>query len=248
MTYNEPYKVKRLSPDARRRDAEIAVRTQSRQRPQARPNYTRHQEIADDFPDGDDWEEYTGPLATVTKRYDTPVVTPRARRVDHYRNDPYFTQAAPVQRPTATTPRFKVHWFVYVGVCLLLIVVCRYLFNDLGAWWQAHQDDSNYGMPRTYQVDAVVGHNDSSSNPSHFEAENIRGHIIVIELPGDDASKSRVYGITTEMNGNASIPVTVNFQDVNGDGKLDMVVVVGDPGNSTTYTLFNDGAQFVSKL
>jgi hypothetical protein len=101
-------------------------------------------------------------------------------------------------------------------------------------------------VPRTYQVDAVVGHNDSSSNPSHFEAENIRGHIIVIELPGGDASKSRVYGITTEMNGNTS--VTVNFQDVNGDGKLDMVVVVGDPGSTTTFTLYNDGTQFVSKL
>jgi hypothetical protein len=240
MAYNERYQVKRLSPEDRRRDAEIAVRKKlvgAKKRHQA--------DDEDDLYDDEDWEETPGPLATITKRYDTPVavVTPRRTRVDHYRDDPYFTHA-----PAVARKKLKVHWLVYAGVCLLLIVVCHYLFNDLGAWWQDHQDYSNYGMPRMYQTDAVVGHNDSSSNPSHFEAENIRGHIIVIELPGDDASKSRVYSITTEMNGNASVPVTINFQDVNGDGKLDMVVVVGDPGSTTTFTLYNDGTQFVSKL
>jgi hypothetical protein len=237
MTYNERYKVKRLSPEDRRRDAEIAVRKKlvgAKKRHQA--------DDEDDLYDDEDWEETPGPLATITKRYDTYAGTPRATRVDHYRKEPYFAPAA------VTTPRFKVHWAMYVGICLLLIVVCHYLFNDLGVWWQTHQDDSSYGMPRTYQVDAVVGHSDSSSNPSHFEAENIRGHIIVIELPGNDATKSRIYGITTEMNGDASVPVTVHFQDVNGDGKLDMIAVVGDPGNANTFTLFNDGTQFVSKL
>ena len=71
--------------------------------------------------------------------------------------------------------------------------------NDLGAWWQNHQDDVAFGMPRTYQTDAVVGHNDSNSNPSHFIAINLRGSIYILEAPGGNFSKSRSYFITTEV-------------------------------------------------
>jgi hypothetical protein len=43
-------------------------------------------------------------------------------------------------------------------------------------------------------------------------------------------------------------PVKVSFQDLNADGKLDMIVTIGDPRSSFTVMLFNDGTQFVSKL
>jgi hypothetical protein len=43
-------------------------------------------------------------------------------------------------------------------------------------------------------------------------------------------------------------PIKLSFQDMNGDGKPDMLVQVGD-GNAMLYvTLWNNGSEFVSKL
>lgn len=136
---------------------------------------------------------------------------------------------------------------MYVGIAFILVLIGWMASGPITTAWQNHQDDATYGMPRTYQTDAVVGHSDSSSNPSHFIAENLKGHIIVVEFPGGDLSKARDYSITTEAGGDASVPVKVTFQDINGDGKLDMVVQVGDPGNIVTFTFYNDGTQFTSK-
>ncbi len=48
--------------------------------------------------------------------------------------------------------------------------------------------------PRTFQVDAVVGHNDSATNPSHFIAMNLNGRI---EMGyGNDSCKIGPFDIT----------------------------------------------------
>ena len=52
----------------------------------------------------------------------------------------------------------------------------------LALWTSAHLPD-----------DAVVGHNDSPANPSHFIALNLNRHIVIIELPGADPSKAKIY-------------------------------------------------------
>ena len=83
---------------------------------------------------------------------------------------------------------------------------------------------------------------------SHFIALNLHGSIQVIEEPGDDASKARSYEITEVPGNQNNPPVKLIFQDINRDGKLDMLVEIGDPGNITTFMLFNNGSQFVSKL
>ena len=145
------------------------------------------------------------------------------------------------------TRRFQIHWFVFAGIALLLMLLGWMALNDLGAWWQTHLDDSTYGMPRTFQTDAVVGHNDSNSNPSHFIAINLRGQIYVIELPGGDATKARGYFITSEVGGNPNPPVTVKFQDLTHSGHLDMVVTIGDPPTPLIVFLFNNGSQFAAK-
>ena len=139
------------------------------------------------------------------------------------------------------------HWLVFAGIALLLMLSGWFAFNDLGVWWQTHQDDVTYGMPRTYQTDAVVGHSDSNSNPSHFIALNLRGQIYVIELPGGDATKARGYFITSEVGGNPNPPVTVKFQDLTHSGHLDMVVTIGDPPTPLIVFLFNNGSQFAAK-
>ena len=151
------------------------------------------------------------------------------------------------ERPRAYRRRIHLHWLVFAGVGLLLMLAGWMALNDLSAWWQNHQDDAAYGMPRTYQTDAVVGHNDSSSNPSHFIAINLRGSIYILEAPGGNFSKSRSYFITTEVGGNPHPPVTIKFQDLTHTGRLDMVVTIGDPPTPLSVFLFNNGSQFLAK-
>jgi len=152
------------------------------------------------------------------------------------------------QQPAPTqAARPRVHWLVYVGVLLMIGMIGWLVFTIVGDWWQAKQDDWTYGMPRTYQTDAVVGHSDSASNPSHFIAENLRGQIIVVEYPGGDVSKARSYSITTLPGNDSYPPVRLAFKDLTGDGKLDMLVQIGDPGNQIQVILYNNGQQFAAK-
>lgn len=150
-------------------------------------------------------------------------------------------------RPVRTRPKIHLYWLVFVSIALLLMIAGWLTFNDLSAWWQNHQDDTTYGMPRTYQIDAVVGHGDSNSNPSHFIAINLRGSIYVIEAPGGNISKSRSYFITSEVGGNPNPPVTIKFQDLTHSGHLDMVVSIGDQPTPLIVFLFNNGSQFLAK-
>ena len=165
-------------------------------------------------------------------------------------------QGAPPQRhhqyfeeEEERSPRRHVHWFVYLGIFFIAVVAFSFALLAVGNWWQQKQDDWLYGKdPRTFQINAVVGHNDSSTSPSHFIGLNLNGKIMVIELPGGDSSKARSYLVTTIQNNEGNPPVKISFQDINGDGKVDMLVTIGDPGASFTDVLFNNGTQFVSKL
>jgi len=108
-------------------------------------------------------------------------------------------------------------------------------------WWQVTQDDFHYGRPRTFQVDAVVGHHDSPSNPSHFVAMNYRSHVIIVEFPGGDTTHARLYqGPALYGDGQDLAAVTLAFKDINSDNKPDMILVVG----ATHIAFINDGGQF----
>lgn len=135
----------------------------------------------------------------------------------------------------------RLHWLVFVGGAMLIMVLGWVVLSMFANWWQVTQDDWHYGRPRTYQVDAVVGHNDSPSNPSHFIALNLNSHIEVIEFPGGDATKAKVYiGPTLIGPGQNLAPATLTFRDVNGDGKVDMIVNVG----GSHFVFINDNGSF----
>jgi hypothetical protein len=87
-----------------------------------------------------------------------------------------------------------------------------------------------------------VGHNhDSPAHPSHFLAINLNRHILVIELPAGAATKARIYSGPVLLGpGQERTPVTLSFQDVNGDGKPDLLVWVAD----THIVFINDGSGF----
>ena len=131
------------------------------------------------------------------------------------------------QRPARRRSR---HWSVYLVTGMVTMTALVIGLYGLGNWWQGVQDRWTYGYPRTYQVDAVVGHNhDSSSHPSHFMAVNLKGHIEVFELPAGDPTKVRVFlGPILSGNDADQVAVSLSFVDLDHDGTLDLVLRYGD--------------------
>ena len=125
---------------------------------------------------------------------------------------------------------------------MCVLVLGYFALTLLGHWWQVYQDDQHYGRPRTFQIDAVVGHNhDAASMPSHFIALNLHRHLLVMELPAGDAGHAKAYvGPVLLGEGQDLAVVTLSFADVNGDGKPDMLVHV----DQTQIVFLNDGQGF----
>ena len=135
----------------------------------------------------------------------------------------------------------RAHPLLLLGFGMIVMLVLWTLLTMAASWWNTTWDDIHYGRPRTFQVDAVVGHNDSASNPSHFIALNLNGRIEVIEFPGDDASKARIYiGPQLYGNGQELIPVTLSFVDINGNHHPDMIIHFQD----TNIVYINDQGGF----
>ena len=153
-----------------------------------------------------------------------------------------------VGSPSGSVRARRLHWIVWLGVVVCVMLFGWIVLSQLGAWIQAKQDDLTYGQVRHFDMNSVVGHNDSPTNPSHFTGENNNGAIFVIELPGGDSSKARIFQITTIPGNDGNPPVRISFQDVNRDGKPDMIVQIGDPNALVTVILLNNGQTFVSKL
>ena len=174
---------------------------------------------------------YTTRLPTSTRRY----VDTRGNPVIQQGNRRIVFHAEPPSR------RFSAHWLFFVGVGMLVSIALWVGLQLVGAWWSQHQLDATYGTPRTYQADAVVGHADSTDHPTHFIVLNLKGRVVIIELPGGNVARARIYNGPLIVGDNpAQIPATADFQDVNGDGKIDMIVHLGNQ----QFTYINDGAQF----
>ena len=147
---------------------------------------------------------------------------------------PRYRSGAPTphQKATPAPPartRRRLHPMLFVGIGLMVFVLLWVGVTQALIWGNNAFNSLRYGYPRTFQIDAVVGHNDSTSAPSHFLAINLRGQVEIIEWPGGDASHARVYlGPQLLGPGNDLAPVTLRFVDLNGDGKLDMVITVQD--------------------
>jgi hypothetical protein len=149
-------------------------------------------------------------------------------------------------RETRALPRrsSRVLFAVAIALAFVLIGFCGYVvLGGLGNWWQTQRDDWAYGRPRTYQADAVVGHDDSQASPSHFIALNLNGQVIVIELPGGNPARAQIYiGPTLIGDGpEGLVPVTLTFEDRNGDGKPDLNIHLGDQ----VVVFLNNGTKFV---
>jgi len=160
-------------------------------------------------------------------------------------------QQSPIKRRRSltTTPvppprrsRWRWHPLVSLGVGMVLMAGLV-IFATAGlSWWQRTQDDWRYGYPRTYQVDAVVGHHDSLEHPSHFLVVNLHAGVDIVELQGGDPAKAVIYQVThlVEQGGDL-LPITISFQDTHHNGEPEMDVHIA----GSTVVLPNDGNRFV---
>lgn len=128
----------------------------------------------------------------------------------------------------AAAPRQATAGTLAYGLALVLIVVLlNLILTPLLAWGRTKLDDLRYGRPRTMQMTAFVGHNESNGQPSHFVAMNLRRRVMILEIPGGDASKTRtIVGPYLFGAGEDLTPVLLRFEDVNADTRLDMLVNV----------------------
>ncbi len=177
--------------------------------------------------------------ATRSQRPRTTEEHPHTQREDGERDaDELETQ--PPLRPSVHADLPRLRRSGYFGLGMVALIVLGIAGTLVLNWWNGYQDDLHYGYPRTYQTDARVGHNDAGT-PSHFIALNLHHQIEVIEFPGGDASKAKVYlGPTLLGQDSDRVIVTVSFKDVNGDGKPDMILDV----NGGISVFINDNGAF----
>ena len=149
------------------------------------------------------------------------------------------SQSEATLRTTETLPRLRRLPLlpILVGMAVMIILVMS--INLFSSWWQTYQDDIHYGRPRTYQMDAVVGHNDSPQHPTHFIFLNLNRHVEIIEIPGGDPSKTRIYvGPVLFGNGQDLTPVTGEIRHDNG--REDLLVHI----QNQEILFINDGRTF----
>jgi hypothetical protein len=197
------------------------------------------------------------PLESDAARQGKVSITPVAQRASRLKipqteEDGQATPAGASTGPRSTTPGLirtggrrrgglHAHPLLLLGMGMLLMLVVWTLLTVAVSWWNTTWDDLHYGWPRTFQIDEVVGQNDSSSSPSHFIALNLKGRIEIIEFPGGDASKARLYlGPQLYGVGADLVPVTLSFVDVFGNHHPAMILHFQD----TRLVYINENGQF----
>lgn len=149
--------------------------------------------------------------------------------------------------PPVNKLKGKVHWLLPLGIGMIAMLVLWELGSLVLAWGMARYDDIRYGNPRTYQTDAVVGHGgDSLAHPSHFIAINLNHQAIVIEFPAGNPNGAQSYVVPSYILGPGAdqVPITLEFRDVTGHGRLDMIVHIHLQTQDQTFVFVNTGTKF----
>jgi hypothetical protein len=241
--------------------ARFASSTQG-QRPVSVPDDEDEDHDEDDAQDRDVWPQR---LPTSSRRYDLDADSQATSR--RYQFHPEQVQRIPPrrsaqqppalvgQRVTEAHPTFAPRpksrqprrghglWWVILGALLALSLWIGAAW--VTAWWTNTSNDWTYTRAfRTFSVDQAVGHNgDSAAHPSHFIVQNDHRHIILIELPANDAAKSLIYaGPVLLGDGQESLPVTISFQVNAHTGRLDLLLHIQDQ----SYVFLNTGTKFVA--
>lgn len=107
------------------------------------------------------------------------------------------------------------------------ILVAYLLVHLLMGRGQTLLDDMRYGRPRTEHLTGMVGHHETTGEPTHFIAMNLNRRVVVMELPGGDVTKAQMLQGPYLFGANEDLtPVRLRLHDMNGDKKDDLVVSV----------------------
>lgn len=155
----------------------------------------------------------------------------------------YADQARRMTYPTlarrAAVPR-HVTLSVYLVTGILATMALYLLISALVQWGQVTWDDLRYGRPRAMHITGFVGHDDTNGVPTHFIAMNLNRQVIVLEIPGGDASKTRSYPGPYLFGDNEELtPVQISLSDMDHDGLPDLLINVS---NEQVIYLNKDGS------
>lgn len=116
-------------------------------------------------------------------------------------------------------------WPLTAAYILLGIALVSVASGRAGVWI----DDLRYGRPRTVQLSSFVGHGEESGQPTHFLAMNLNRRVVVWELPGGDAAKTRTLQGPYLFGANEHLtPILLRVEDMDADGRPDLVIGVKD--------------------
>lgn len=117
---------------------------------------------------------------------------------------------------------------VYLITFLLAALAIYVLVGAVVEWGQVRVDDLRYGRPRTTHLEGYVGHGaEAMGQPTRLIGLNIDRQVVVLELPGGDATQVRtlpgpyLVGYDQDL-----IPVLLSLHDTDGDGHDDLIVNV----------------------
>lgn len=184
---------------------------------------------------------YTGPgnLGSVTRRYtdqhgNTVIEQGRRRYVLHTEQG----------RPRSRSGRRRINGLFVFGLGMLVMIALMTAGSAISRHQQEADQQAAFAHPLITEQFAVVGHNDdSASRPSFFEFINLQGRVLIVELPAGDPAKALIYTGPQILGQQAyTQQITGTFEDVNGDGRVDLLVSVGD---QQQITFLNTGTKFV---
>ncbi|RRR74227.1 MAG: hypothetical protein EI684_07525 [Candidatus Viridilinea halotolerans] len=133
----------------------------------------------------------------------------------------------PMRRMAQTMPARNVGTIAYVITGLIAVLAAYVVLGSLFGWMETLVHDIQYGRPRTFHLLANVGRGGEVEAPTHLIAMNLDRQVVILELPGGDATKVRVLpGPYLFGAGEDLTPVTMRLADMNGNGTPDLVVRV----------------------
>lgn len=160
-------------------------------------------------------EMRSAPMRAAAPRQQPTQLAPRAN-----------TQPAKV-RPVTLQPSISLHSFAYIATLLLALVAIYAVMGNVFGLVQTKIDDIRYGTPRTFQLDAVVGHENGSGLPTHLIAMNLNRQVVIMEIPGGNAAQIRTLTGPYLFGANEDkTAVLMRLEDLNGDSAPDLIVSI----------------------
>ncbi|GHO68377.1 hypothetical protein KSC_072690 [Ktedonobacter sp. SOSP1-52] len=116
-------------------------------------------------------------------------------------------------------------WLLPLGLGMFCALLLALAGSVVFTWSSTLIDGVRYGYPRTTHVEHIVGHKRDPRVPTHFTALNLKGQVLIFEVPGGDPGHARLLqGPHLVGTGADLAPVMLTFS---GDVKHpDLVVTV----------------------